>query len=104
MNNFYLIICIILIQNLLNFAERIRERAIILIGEAYSSLDISTLAKMTGLSPEESREVAIQKGWHVVGTIIKPHKIYKQQTSSTVEAMTEEQLYKLTQFVSFLEN
>ncbi|XP_011495643.1 PREDICTED: COP9 signalosome complex subunit 8 [Ceratosolen solmsi marchali] len=84
--------------------ERIRERAIILISEAYSSLDITTLAKMIGLSPEESRKIAIEKGWHVVGTIIKPHKIYKQQTSSTVEAITEEQLYKLTQFVSFLEN
>lgn len=84
--------------------ERIRERAIALIGEAYSSVEISTLSKMTGLSSDDLQEIANEKKWTITGSVIKPHQISKPQNSLLHEEATEDQLFKLTQFVSFLEN
>lgn len=83
--------------------ERIRERAIALVENAYSSLDITTFSNMTGLSVTEAREILQEKGWNITGTTVRPVKVEKEEPSIH-ETITEEQLNKLTQFVSFLEN
>lgn len=83
--------------------ERIRERAIALVENAYSSLDITTFSNMTGLSVTDARQVLQEKGWNLTGTTVRPVKVEKEE-SSIHETITEEQLNKLTQFVSFLEN
>lgn len=60
---------------------------------------------MTGLTLEEARRVAIERGWNVDGTMVQPCKIQKEESNLVNEVcLTEDQLYKLTQFVSFLEN
>ena len=86
------------------FTDRIIESAIVLISDAYSSLDISTLAKMTGLKQENAHQLAAERDWTVNGNIVNPKKICRQESSPIPETMTEDQLFKLTQFVSFLEN
>ncbi|XP_014214159.1 COP9 signalosome complex subunit 8 [Copidosoma floridanum] len=82
--------------------DRISERALFLVEDAYSSLEIRYFTEMTGLSIENSREVAREKDWSVVGSIIHPKKNIKQQF--VTQETTEYQLHKLTQFVTFLEN
>ncbi|XP_058810241.1 COP9 signalosome complex subunit 8 [Phymastichus coffea] len=85
--------------------ERVQERAVTLIGEAYSSVDISTLCKMTGMTCDDSHQIASKKKWSITGSVVKPHKICKLPNLNTPEEeVTEDQLFKLTQFVSFLEN
>lgn len=85
--------------------DNVRERAITLISKAYSSLDLIVFATMTGLTLEEARRVAIERGWTVDGTMVQPSKIEKEESNLASEVcLTEDQLYKLTQFVSFLEN
>lgn len=84
--------------------ERIKERALNLISEAYSSLNFDALSKMTGTNLENARLLAIERGWDVSSTTVRPVKIQKQDTSNIEESATEEKLHKLAQFVSFLEN
>ncbi|XP_043466812.1 COP9 signalosome complex subunit 8 [Leptopilina heterotoma] len=84
--------------------ENVRERAMVLVSEAYSSLDVEILAGMTGLSGEQTQNLALERGWTVDGTMIQPRKLDREQSTPAQETLTEEQLYKLTQFVSFLEN
>lgn len=87
------------------FSDNVRERAITLISKAYSSLSLTVFASMTGLTLEEARRVAIERGWNVDGTMVQPCKIQKEESNLVNEVcLTEDQLYKLTQFVSFLEN
>lgn len=76
----------------------------VLVSEAYSSLDVEVLAGMTGLSGEQTQRAALERGWSIDGSMIQPRKLDREQNTPTQEALTEEQLYKLTQFVSFLEN
>lgn len=77
-----------------------------LISKAYSSLNLSTMATMSGMSLDEARQAAIDRGWSVDGTIVQPCKQNdeEQYSQSDKICLTEEQLEKLTQFVSFLEN
>ncbi|XP_076765328.1 COP9 signalosome subunit 8 [Xylocopa sonorina] len=85
--------------------DNVRERAITLISKAYSSLGLTVFASMTGLALEEARRVAIERGWTVDGTMVQPCKIEKEDSNLASEVcLTEDQLQKLTQFVSFLEN
>ncbi|XP_015608883.1 COP9 signalosome complex subunit 8 [Cephus cinctus] len=83
--------------------DSVRERAMSLISEAYSSLGLTGLAAMTGLSLEQARQAAVEKGWGIDGMTVQPCKLDKEQCQ-TQASLTEDQLYKLTQFVSFLEN
>ena len=76
----------------------------VLVSEAYSSLDISVLAGMTGLSSEKTHQVAIDRGWTIDGSMVQPRKVDREQSTPAQETLTEDQLNKLTQFVSFLEN
>ncbi|XP_043256399.1 COP9 signalosome complex subunit 8 [Colletes gigas] len=85
--------------------DNVRERAMVLISKAYSSLDINVFASMTGLALEEARQMATERGWTVDGTMVQPCKIEKEECNRVSEVcLTEDQLHKLTQFVSFLEN
>ena len=77
-----------------------------LISKAYSSLNLMTMATMSGMSLDEARQAAIDRDWTVDGTIVQPRKQIdeEQYSQSDKICLTEEQLQKLTQFVSFLEN
>lgn len=88
------------------FADNVRERVMRLISKAYSSLNLTTMATMSGMSLDEARQAAIDRGWSVDGTIVQPCKQIdeEQYSQSDKICLTEEQLEKLTQFVSFLEN
>lgn len=74
-----------------------------LISEAYSSVNLTVLAAMTGLSLEQAKLSALERGWILDDTTVRPCKVDKEET--TIQAsLAENQLHKLTQFVSFLEN
>lgn len=84
-------------------ADMVRKRAVDLISHAYSSISIEDLAALVGLSSEEAALACQQQGWKVdtktnMVSPIVPEPPPSQATSS------EDQLYKLTEFVSFLEN
>ncbi|XP_012055422.1 PREDICTED: COP9 signalosome complex subunit 8 [Atta cephalotes] len=86
--------------------DNVRERVMRLISKAYSSLNLTTMATMSGMLLDEARQAAIDRGWTVDGTIVQPCKQIdeEQYSQSDKICLTEEQLQKLTQFVSFLEN
>ncbi|XP_018407038.1 PREDICTED: COP9 signalosome complex subunit 8 [Cyphomyrmex costatus] len=86
--------------------DNVRERVMRLISKAYSSLDLTTMTTMSGMSLDEARQAAIDRGWTVDGTIVEPREQIdeEQYSQSDKICLTEEQLQKLTQFVSFLEN
>ncbi|XP_029176682.1 COP9 signalosome complex subunit 8 isoform X2 [Nylanderia fulva] len=85
--------------------DNVRERVMRLISKAYSSLNLATMATMSGMSLDEARQAAIDRGWSVDGTIVQPYtQIHEEIFQSDKICLTEEQLEKLTQFVSFLEN
>ncbi|XP_011143603.1 COP9 signalosome complex subunit 8 isoform X2 [Harpegnathos saltator] len=85
--------------------DKVRERIMKLISKAYSSLDLTVLASMTGLSLDEARRTAIDRGWSIDGAMVQPRKPDEDECNLSNEVcLTEDQLQKLTQFVSFLEN
>lgn len=61
-------------------------------------------ASMTGLPQDEARRAAVEKGWTIDGTMVQPCKVETEECILDNEVLTEDQLHKLTQFVSFLEN
>ncbi|XP_063994507.1 COP9 signalosome complex subunit 8 [Diachasmimorpha longicaudata] len=89
---------------MLALKENVRERAMSLVSEAYSSLDLSVLAGMVGQSLEDTKQSVLDRGWSLDDTTVKPCKIEKEQFTPSPTTLTEDQLSKLTQFVSFLEN
>ncbi|XP_014486320.1 PREDICTED: COP9 signalosome complex subunit 8 isoform X2 [Dinoponera quadriceps] len=85
--------------------DKVRERMMKLISKAYSSLDLTVLASVTGLSLDEARRTAIDRGWSIDGVMVQPRKPDEDECNLSNEVcLTEDQLQKLTQFVSFLEN
>nr|XP_023025907.1 COP9 signalosome complex subunit 8 [Leptinotarsa decemlineata] len=81
----------------------VRTRAVNLISQAYSSITLDTFSAMTGLPHDVCIPACKERGWtfepdtkmiHPIGLAVE----HIGQTSS------EDQLYKLTDFVSFLEN
>ncbi|XP_043288087.1 COP9 signalosome complex subunit 8 [Venturia canescens] len=93
------------VRNIMNaLKENVRERAMSLISEAYSSVELSAVSLMTGLTAEEARSAVLDRGWGLEDTTVKPRKCDREQSNATNASLTEDQLYKLTQFVSFLEN
>ncbi|XP_056634453.1 COP9 signalosome complex subunit 8 [Diorhabda carinulata] len=83
--------------------EVVRARAVDLISQAYSSITLDTVSAMTGLPPDICIPACAEKGWtyeadsKIIHPVRKPGE-HLGQTSS------EDQLSKLTDFVSFLEN
>lgn len=85
--------------------DKVRERAITLISKAYSSLSLTVFASMTGLTLEEARQLVVERGWTVDGTMVQPCKMKKEESNLDTDfCLTEDQLQKLTQIFSFLEN
>lgn len=83
--------------------EKVRLRAVDLISHAYSSITLDTVALMTGLTPEVAAGACVEKGWQYDANT----KIVNPIRGSMVPSghiSSEDQLYKLTDFVSFLEN
>ncbi|XP_063241833.1 COP9 signalosome complex subunit 8 [Bacillus rossius redtenbacheri] len=81
----------------------VQERAASLVSHAYSSIGVDSLGAMLGLPAEEAARVAVEKGWQVdrASRTVMPAR----PPPPADDAMcNEDQLYKLTDFVSFLEN
>ncbi|RLU19998.1 hypothetical protein DMN91_006604 [Ooceraea biroi] len=85
---------------------KVRERVMKLISKAYSLLNLTSMATISGLSLDEARQAAIDMRWNIIdGTIVQPCKYIDEVHNNVNEfAMTEEKLHKFTEFVSFLEN
>ncbi|KPJ06517.1 COP9 signalosome complex subunit 8 [Papilio machaon] len=83
--------------------ERVRERALNLIGRSYSSISHNTMVSMTGLSNEAIAQICKERKWEISedGTTIKPTPPVQP---TPLHTSSEDQLFKLTEFVSFLEN
>ena len=76
-----------------------RKRAEKLVCLAYTSLSVNTAAGLMGCTAEEV--ISQHKDWVVENHIITP---VLPPTSPVQVTSSEEQLSKLTEFVSFLEN
>lgn len=83
--------------------ENVRKRAVHLVSHAYSSINMDDLAASVGMPVEQAVLAATEQGWKVdVGArMVKP---CRPSSSPNQGASSEDQLYKLTEFVSFLEN
>lgn len=79
--------------------DEVRKRAEKLVCLAYTSLSINTAAGLMGCSPEDV--IAQHKDWIVDNQMIMP---VRPPPSPVQVTSSEEQLSKLTEFVSFLEN
>ncbi|KAK9510086.1 hypothetical protein O3M35_004944 [Rhynocoris fuscipes] len=79
--------------------DSVRERCLNLVSNAYSSVTVDTVSQLLGTSDVVA--VAKEHGWTVEGNMVSPVRktIPQAQTTST-----EEQLHRLTSFVSILEN
>lgn len=58
---------------------------------------------MTGLTPDVAKVACTEKGWHIEPDTKMVHPV-KPVPEDTGHLSSEDQLYKLTDFVSFLEN
>ncbi|XP_066258591.1 COP9 signalosome complex subunit 8 [Euwallacea similis] len=81
----------------------VRSRAVDLISQAYSSITLETVVAMTGLPPDLCIQACIERGWRIEPDtkIVYP---VRQLSESVPPPSSEDQLYKLTDFVCFLEN
>ncbi|XP_013188845.1 COP9 signalosome complex subunit 8 [Amyelois transitella] len=83
--------------------EKVRERAFNLIGQSYSSISIDTVIAMTGLSKEAVLQACRDRKWELAedGVTVNPTP---PTQPAPLHTSSEDQLFKLTEFVSFLEN
>ncbi|XP_053606244.1 COP9 signalosome complex subunit 8 [Plodia interpunctella] len=83
--------------------EKIRDRAFNLIGQSYSSISIDTVILMTGLTKEAVLHACRDRKWVVGddGFTVNPTP---PMQPAPLHTSSEDQLFKLTEFVSFLEN
>lgn len=86
-----------------SITERVRERAFTLIGRSYSSISLETVVSMTGLSNEAVIQICQERKWEICddGVTVKP---VPPVQPAPLHTSSEDQLFKLTEFVSFLEN
>nr|CAD7201044.1 unnamed protein product [Timema douglasi] len=90
-------------MNILRSNESTRKRAVNLVSHAYSSICADDLAAFVGMPADRAVSAVVEQGWNFDAatramTPIQPESKPTHITSS------EDQLYKLTDFVSFLEN
>ncbi|KAM3964633.1 COP9 signalosome subunit 8 isoform 1-T1 [Aphomia sociella] len=83
--------------------EKVRERAFNLIGRSYGSISIDTVVAMTGLSKEAVIQISRDRKWTLDQDNVTVHPTPPTQPA-TLHTSSEDQLFKLTEFVSFLEN
>lgn len=81
------------------FAESVRERCLNLVSNAYSSVTVDSVAQLLGTTDVAS--LAKDHGWTVEGNLVSP---VRKPVPHTYITSTEEQLHRLTSFVSILEN
>jgi len=81
--------------------ESIQEKMVRLIGTAYTSIQVDDVAALLGITAEETGALAISRGWTMNEGLIQPTESPPEEL---VLASAEEQLGKLTDFVTFLEN
>ncbi|KAI8427957.1 hypothetical protein MSG28_002274 [Choristoneura fumiferana] len=83
--------------------ERVRERAFHLIGRSYSSISLDTVVSMTGLSRDTVLRACADRKWVLSedGATVNPTP---PTQPAPLHTSSEDQLFKLTEFVSFLEN
>ena len=88
---------------LFDVTENVRKRAVYLVSHAYSSISMDDLAAFVGMPIEQAVVAASEQGWKVdaAAHMVKPCLPALSQNQVT---SSEDQLYKLTEFVSFLEN
>ncbi|KAF7278056.1 COP9 signalosome subunit 8 [Rhynchophorus ferrugineus] len=86
-----------------NVQDVVRQRAVDLISQAYSSITLDTVASMTGLSVDVCAAACLERGWRVEPDTKMVYPVRKV-SEPVVQPSSEDQLYKLTDFVSFLEN
>lgn len=85
--------------------ERIRMDAIDLIGQAYTSIFENVFAEMTNLTPEMIEDTCKRLNWEIQSGPSPRLILPKKPVIEKVSALnSEDQLQKLTSFVSFLEN
>lgn len=83
--------------------KNLRERCLNLIGQSYSTVSMDTVITMTGLSKDAVISTCQDRKWQVSsdGTMITP---VRPTQPAPLHTSSEDQLFKLTDFVSFLEN
>ncbi|XP_061707242.1 COP9 signalosome complex subunit 8 [Cydia pomonella] len=83
--------------------ERVRERAFNLIGRSYNSISLDTVVSMTGLSRDAVLRACAERKWTLRedGVTVDPTP---PAQPAPLHTSSEDQLFKLTEFVSFLEN
>lgn len=85
------------------FLENIQNQAIKIISQAYSSIGLEKVAMMTGLSNDQVVKMCAEKHWSIETDI---NMIYPALPANKQyhHISNEDQLQKLTDFVSYLEN
>lgn len=80
-----------------------QQNALKIVGNAYSSISITDLASFTGQIVDQATKVVTNYGWTVdlAGNIVSPTKPDPAQCQPIPSS---QQLQRLTEFVSFLEN
>lgn len=84
-------------------SEVVRSRAVELISQAYSSITLDNVSAMTGLSADICIPACGERGWKYEVNTKMVHPV-RQIIEPIGQPSNEDQLYKLTDFVSFLEN
>ncbi|KAJ8875324.1 hypothetical protein PR048_023219 [Dryococelus australis] len=83
--------------------QSVQRRAVNLVSHAYSSIGVDNLAAFLGLSVEETTRVVTEKGWQI-DNATRTVMPTRPPAQADEVLSNEDQLYKLTDFVSFLEN
>ncbi|CAG9098983.1 hypothetical protein JYU34_002500 [Plutella xylostella] len=83
--------------------DKVRERSFALIGSSYSSISLEAVASMSGLSKDAVLHACRDLKWELDadGVTVAPKP---PTTPQPLHTSSEDQLFKLTEFVSFLEN
>lgn len=84
-------------------SDELRSRAIDLVASAYSSITLSDLAAMAGITDREAEIISNERGWIIDAETEMVHPT-RPPPSSQITTSSEGQLNKLTDYVSFLEN
>lgn len=93
----------IVINRKVMLIEQVRNRAVDLISQAYSSISLDTISLMTGLPAEVAAKACVERGWLLEADTRMIHPV-RPVSEEPCNTSSEDQLYKLTNFVSFLEN
>ncbi|KAL0273751.1 UNVERIFIED_CONTAM: hypothetical protein PYX00_006357 [Menopon gallinae] len=83
--------------------EKVRQKAAHLVATAYTSLSLDALSAFTGLPPDRAAKQGLEAGWQIDPdtNIVRP---CRPSTGPVEVVCCEDQISKLTDFVSFLEN